>query len=25
MTELLGVMKRMPTNTELVEYYKSRV
>ena len=25
MTELLGVMKRMPTNTELVEYYKARV
>ena len=25
MTELLGVMKRMPTNAELVDYYKARV
>ena len=25
MTELLGVMKRMPTNQELIEYYKARV
>jgi len=25
MTELLGVMKRMPTNKELLEYYKARV
>jgi transcription termination factor Rho len=25
MTELLGVMKRMPTNAELLEYYKARV
>ena len=24
-TELLGVMKRMPTNQELIEYYKARV
>jgi transcription termination factor Rho len=25
MTELLGVMKRMPTNQELIDYYKQRV
>ncbi len=25
MTELLGVMKRMPTNADLVDYYKQRV
>ena len=25
MTELLGVMKRMPTNRDLVDYYKQRV
>ncbi len=25
MTELLGVMKRMPTNQDLVDYYKQRV
>jgi transcription termination factor Rho len=25
MNELLGVMKRIPTNAELVEYYKARV